>query len=121
MFCNGNPMNEFRPLPLLGNPHVQTLLGTWLPGPRLKVASRRRVVTLCDGDRIVLHDHVPEAWRAGDRIALLVHGMSGSAESGYMRRVAGLLLPSGIRAIRMDLRGCGHGLALARKTYNAAC
>src|SRR5262249_54740513 len=27
----------------------------------------------------------------------------------------------GWRAVRLDLRGCGHGAALARRTYNGGC
>src|SRR5262249_47580085 len=31
------------------------------------------------------------------------------------------LLPQRFRVVRMDLRGCGQGAALARRTYNGAC
>src|SRR5262249_40366522 len=82
--------------------------------------SVERPVLLPDGDRLVLHDSLAEGWKPGRPVALLVHGLSGSHASGYMRRVASLLLRRGVRAIRMDLRGCGRGAALSRKTYNGA-
>jgi predicted alpha/beta-fold hydrolase len=113
-------VSGFRPLPLLGNPHVQTLLGNLLRGSP-EVAARERHVLLPDGDRLVLHDSVPPRWRPGGRVALLVHGLGGSHRSGYLLRVAALLLRRGFRVGRLDLRGVGRGARLARRTYNAAC
>lgn len=111
----------FRPLRFLGNAHVQTVLGSLLPGPRLLMPSVERAVGLPDGDRLVLHDSVPAGWRAGDPVALLVHGLGGSHRSGSVRRVARLLCGRGWRAVRVDLRGCGRGIALARRPYHAGC
>src|SRR5438045_4105284 len=108
-------MTDFRPLPLLGNPHLQTLLGTWLKGPLFSLPSRARHVLLPDGDRLVLHDSIPAGWNMGDRLVLLIHGLSGSHRSSYMGRLAGLLLARRSRVVRMDLRGCGRGIALARR------
>jgi len=41
---------DFRPLPLLGNPHVQTLLGAFLPGTKCPPPRRRHIVRLADGE-----------------------------------------------------------------------
>src|SRR5216683_7216546 len=112
---------DFRPFPLLGNPHVQTVLGNLLTGPDLTHPTRQRIVTLIDGDRLVLHDSVPAHWRPGNRIALLVHGLGGTHRSRHLRALARLLLPQGIRVVRVDLRGTGKGLALARRGYHAGC
>jgi predicted alpha/beta-fold hydrolase len=111
----------FRPLPLLGNPHVQTLLSTCLPDWPIAMPASERNVVLPDGDRIVVQDSHAETWRDGDPIALLVHGLSGSHASGYMRRMARLLMPLRVRVVRFDLRGSGRGLALARTSYHAGC
>ncbi len=111
---------DFRPLPLLGHPHIQTLLGHLLPGgPALSVPTREQAIRLPDGDGLMLYDNVPPAWKPGGRIALLVHGLTGSAESRGVTRLAGRLLASGLRTVRMDLRGAGKGLALARGSYHA--
>lgn len=118
MFSNGS---EFRPLPLLGNAHVQTLLGSLLPARSYRLQPRECLVRLRDGDRLVLYDSVPAGWRRGGRVALLVHGLSGSHRSGYMVRVAAALLGRGLRVVRMDLRGAGRGLALARRPYHGGC
>lgn len=110
---------EFRPLRFLGNPHVQTVLGSMLPAPAL--ARRARLIPLADGDQLVLHESTPPGWREDGRIALLVHGMGGTHDSGYMRRVAWQFLGRGVRVGRLDLRGCGQGVTHARRTYNAGC
>src|SRR5262249_34859952 len=112
---------DFRPLPFLGNPHVQTLLGNLLKGPALRAPSEERTVTLPDGDQLLLYDSVPAAWKLGDPIVLLVHGLGGSHDSGYMQRMARRLLPRGRRVVRMDLRGCGKGMALAKRPYHGGC
>jgi uncharacterized protein len=113
--------HEFRPLPLLGNPHVQTFLGNLLPVSGFPFPSRERAVQLADGDQLMLHDSSPADWKPGNRIALLVHGLGGSHHSGYMQRVGRLLLARGMRVVRMDLRGCGRGLAVARRPYHGGC
>jgi uncharacterized protein len=112
---------DFRPLPLLGNAHVQTLLGNLLPVPDLSHPTRERIVELIDGDRLALHDSTPKGWRPGDRIALLVHGLGGSHRSRHLCSLARLLLPRGLRVVRMDLRGSGRGLPLARRAYHGGC
>jgi predicted alpha/beta-fold hydrolase len=114
-------MDDFRPLPLLGNGHIQTLLGHWWKGPPLRAPTGRRLVRLPDGDSLVLHDSVPPGWVAGGRIAVLIHGMGGSHQSGYVQRTAAWLLREGVRVVRVDLRGAGAGMALARKSYNGGC
>jgi predicted alpha/beta-fold hydrolase len=113
--------SAFHPAPLLKNAHLQTVLGTILSGPPLGAPVRTHHVGLPDGDRIVLHENVPEAWLPGSPLALLVHGLGGCHLSGYMQRVARMLLLRGWKVFRMDLRGTGSGLALARKPYHGGC
>lgn len=110
---------EFRPLPLLGNPHVQTLLGAFLPGGSCPAPQRRHVLSFPDGDAVVLHENRPPDWRPGRPAALLVHGLTGSHRSTHIRRLAALLLARGVRVFRIDLRGAGEALPLARQTYHA--
>ncbi|HZY89650.1 MAG TPA: alpha/beta fold hydrolase [Gemmataceae bacterium] len=109
---------EFRPLPLLRNPHVQTLLGHWLPGPGLNRPTQARVLLLPDGDALVLHDTTPAGWRPGDPVAVVLHGLSGSHASAGVVRMAALLLERRLRVVRLDLRGAGKGLPLARQFYH---
>jgi predicted alpha/beta-fold hydrolase len=110
---------EFRPLPLLGNPHVQTILGALLPGRGCPRPQRRHVVSFPDGDALLLHENVPASWQQGEPIALLLHGLTGHHASPHIRRLAAGLLAAGVRVFRMDMRGVGEGLPLARGSYHS--
>jgi predicted alpha/beta-fold hydrolase len=115
------PRRDFRPLPGLGNPHVQTILGNYWKGPALRLATQPEQVILPDGDQLMVHVTQPVGWRSGQPIALLVHGLGGSHQSGYMHRLAALLLPRGYLVCRLDMRGAGAGMKLARRTYHSGC
>jgi predicted alpha/beta-fold hydrolase len=110
---------DFRPLPLLGNPHVQTVMAVWLNGSPFRGPVRQVRLTLPDGDRIVLHDSQPSAWRRGGPVAILVHGLGGSHRSGYLERVTQRLMNRGRRVVRLDMRGAGMSDGLARRPYHA--
>jgi predicted alpha/beta-fold hydrolase len=109
---------DFKPHPLLRNGHAQTLAGAYLPGGRHVERAAKLRVPLPDGDTVVLHDDRPANWRPGDRVALLLHGLAGCHQSGYMQRIARKLVSRGVRTFRMDLRGCGAGEGLASRPYH---
>src|SRR5437879_4509972 len=109
---------DFHPLPLLSNPHLQTLLGHLWPRPSWSHPVRSQVLRLPDGDALTLYDTIPSGWQPGGPIALLVHGLTGSHASPQVQRVAQFLLPHGWRVVRMDLRGAGPSIALSRHTYH---
>src|SRR5688572_16128205 len=111
---------EFSPLPLLRNPHLQTLLGHLLPAPQWSHPVRHQVLRFPDGDALSLYDTTPPGWSPGGPVALLVHGLTGSHASPQVQRVARHLLPHGWRVVRMDMRGAGPSITLARQTYNGA-
>src|SRR5262245_47218475 len=111
--------SDFFPLPLLGNPHVQTMLGAYLPGRSCPPPRRRHVVALADGDALLLHENTPAGWRPGGKVALVLHGLTGCHASTHVRRLAALLLSRGARVFRIDMRGSGLGLPLARGSYHA--
>ncbi|HZL90817.1 MAG TPA: alpha/beta fold hydrolase [Pirellulaceae bacterium] len=116
----------FRPHPLIRGGHAQTLAGCYLPGLTIAERATRHVVDLPDGDRIVLHEDEPDqrALENGSahnrgKAVLLVHGLGGSHRSGYLQRCMHKLTARGIRVFRMDLRGCGAGVPLARYPVHA--
>lgn len=111
--------DEFRPHPLLPTGHLQTLAGLFLPQGRTQEQARQHTVGLDDGDQIILHDDCPPSWNAGGRTALLIHGLAGCHTSPYMQRIARKLNHRGVRTFRMDLRGCGAGMGLARLPYHS--
>lgn len=110
---------QFVPALGLGCAHRQTLWATLFPG-RVKIAdTTERRLRLDDGDLVVMHDNRPATWQRGDHCVLMLHGLGGSYQSGYMVRLANRLTSQGIRTFRMDHRGCGAGAQLARNPYHA--
>jgi predicted alpha/beta-fold hydrolase len=109
-------MREFVPHPLVPGGHLQTLFGFYASPSRCEERAKRHFVHLDDGDTIVLHEDQPCRWATGDPVALLIHGLAGCHRSAYMQRIAARLVDRGVRTFRMDMRGCGAGQGLARRT-----
>lgn len=117
--------NLFHPWWPLRNGHVQTLAGTYVFG---RWTGRRALpqvtltlgeVAVDDGDRLVYLDDCPPGWRLGDPVVLLLHGLSGDHNSPYMRRIASKFYRRQIRVVRLDWRGSGAGMKLARYPYHS--
>ena len=110
---------RFVPHPMFPTGHMQTIAGAYLQGHARPYRATQHQVELDDGDRIVLHDDQPRDWRPNDRVALLLHGVSGCHGSPYMVRVGGKLNDAAVRTFRMDMRGCGAGALLAQHPGHA--
>lgn len=124
MTSNGTGRSElavppFEPHPLVRGGHSQTIVGRYLPGPRIKLAATARTIEVDQGDRLCILDSIPEGWSPGDPGAVLIHGLGGCARAPYVVRVAARLLGLGARVVRMNLRGAGAGFGLARGIYHA--
>ena len=104
---------EFRPHALLTSGHAQTLAGAFWKGSVGSYRARQHVISLPDGDRVLLHDDSPPSWQPPRRVALLIHGLGGSYASPYVSRIAAKLNARGVRTFRLDMRGCGAGWRLA--------
>lgn len=106
-------------VPLLRNPHLQTVLAHFWPDG----LDERRFPSQClwyetePGVRVLVKSHRPPAAPRGEIV--LVHGLEGSSESGYMRSLARAALEAGFAAHRMNLRGCGGTEAHCRTAYHS--
>lgn len=105
----------FRPLPLIGHPHLQTLVAHFLPRRRFRYPDTRHPVRFPNGDVAIVHESQPATRRPEAPTVILIHGMAGSHRSGYLARFATRLLDLGIRVFRVDLPGCGESLPLCRQ------
>lgn len=76
----------------------------------------RLELAMADGDRLLGHLHVPERARA---TVILVHGLTGCADSTYLRSTAHHLLSAGYAVLRLNLRGAGPARPLCRLQYHA--
>jgi predicted alpha/beta-fold hydrolase len=108
-------MDPFRPL--FRNPHLQTILGHyWRVGPARRPVDRRRFRTDPEVEVEVLSEH-PLGEAAGEIV--MVHGLEGSADAGYMRRLSGLAVAAGFATHRLNLRTCGGTEHLCATLYHA--
>jgi len=112
-------METFDAHPLLRNPHAQTLAASFLPRrfPRLLRSTPREFETE-PGTRIRGECH----WQSQPRerpTLVLVHGLEGSSESGYMRGLAERAFAAGWNAVRLNQRNCGGTESLTPTLYNS--
>jgi predicted alpha/beta-fold hydrolase len=70
-----------------------------------------------DGD--VLFGHLDRAADGGKPLAVLLHGLVGSAQSLYMRSAALALRKQGYGVLRLDWRGAGAGEGRSKAIYHA--
>ncbi|MFO1023436.1 MAG: alpha/beta fold hydrolase [Planctomycetales bacterium] len=118
------PQASFQAHPLVRGGHAQTLAGVYLPGKLTPYKATPHRVTLPDGDVLIVHEDSPlktttslngsAPWGV-----ILLHGLCGSHLSPYIIRIAHKLNALGVRTWRVDLRGCGAGVGLARLPYHA--
>lgn len=109
----------FRALPLLRSPHMQTIVAMMWPQRGEWFSSTHHLIELADGDKLAVVVSTPTDWRPGRRTVVLVHGLCGCHGSPYMVRLAGKLFVRGLRAVRVNHRGCGSGVGLARRPYHS--
>jgi len=104
--------------PLFRNPHVATLAANLWPR---KLDEGRFPVTARlyrpePEVQILIHSQSPEEPVAD---VILVHGLEGSSDSGYMRSMAQALLEAGFATHRMNIRTCGGTEFLCDTLYHA--
>jgi predicted alpha/beta-fold hydrolase len=112
-------METFQPHSLLRNPHAQTVVYTFWPRrfPRLPPSTPREFETE-PGTRIRGECH----WQSRPRerpTLVLVHGLEGSSESGYMLGLAERAFAAGWNAVRLNQRNCGGTESLTPTLYNS--
>src|SRR5713101_3484 len=112
-------MPPFAPHPLLRNPHLMTLAGAFWSRrfPRLP-AARERLFAVEPGTQILARCH----WQArpSDHPTLiLVHGLEGSSDSGYMLGTAEKAFADGFNVLRVNQRNCGDTEHLTPTLYNS--
>lgn len=104
---------KFEPHPLVRGGHLQTIVGAYYPW-RKRYRPPWVLVDTDDGDKVLMYDDNTPQWRPGERVVLLIHGLGGSHESGYMIRTAQKLHDIGVRSFRKELRGFGSSSTVAR-------
>ncbi len=99
------------------NPHLQTI---W-PAKTRRVFIPKRTdhwVTLSDGDQILLESMHHESEQESEIGVLLIHGLSGSADSPYILGLQKKLSAAGYASVAMNMRGAKEPNNRAR-TYHS--
>ncbi len=86
----------------LGGGHAQTILPVLLPRRRRRLVEHERL-RLPDGDFVSLFWHR----QGSSRLALLCHGLEGSADAVYVRGMTATLAAEGWDVLAWNYRGCG--------------
>ena len=104
---------------------LQTLASALLDAPSsLEPATSDRLsIKLADGDTMLAMLHRPAtpqvAAHPGRPLVLLLHGVPGSEDSPYMRRMSGTLLDKGYPVLRLNMRGAGPSRTTCGGQYSA--
>jgi predicted alpha/beta-fold hydrolase len=106
-------------VPLFSNPHLQTLAAHFWPR---RLEQRRfpveaKLYRTQPEVQVLVHTQRPARAALGQ--AVLVHGLEGSSNSGYMRSMAQAALEAGLKAHRVNLRSCGGTEALSATGYHS--
>jgi predicted alpha/beta-fold hydrolase len=105
--------------PLVRNPHALTIFANFA---KRRLDTRRfpvqeRLYATEPGVQVLVHMHRPEGPARGEII--MVHGLEGSSEAGYIRSMSQLALENGYAVHRTNLRSCGGTEALCNTMYHA--
>lgn len=109
---------NFKPIPGISSPHLQMVLSQYCPNGR-DPSSAPMLVNLDDGDRLSCEVTEPAHGKKCRAAVVLVHGLGGSHQSGYLIRLARKFSREDYRVVRVNMRGCGSGKGLCSKPYNA--
>ena len=128
-------LRPFAPRRWLRNGHAQTIAGNFLRRPSLLPPAEPLTVEVQAAHTARLRDGREVAVPAtsvlcvanqqsaevrGERLTvLLLHGLEGSANSGYMLGNAALLWAAGCNVVRINMRSCGGSDALAPTIYHS--
>ncbi len=112
-----SPLPSFRPAWWLPGPHSQTLGARFLRPKRGLVFRRERWHTP-DGDFLDL-DFVEKQATPNDVLVIVLHGLEGSAHSGYAFEIYRRLFDHGIPSVGLNFRSCSGELNRGLRLYHS--
>ncbi len=115
---------DFRPRAPWWGGDLQTIRNYLSPRGRFAAAPASEALRLPlrdgSGDALIGALSRPDPAAGGNQpLVVLLHGLSGSEQSSYMRMSAAWLTAQGFPALRLNLRGAGPSGAHCRLEYNA--
>jgi predicted alpha/beta-fold hydrolase len=105
--------------PIVANPHLLTILGNYWPRDfDFSRFSHRRRYIQTEPDVKIMVDSYDPLFKPRCEI-VLVHGLEGSGESGYMISLSHAALNAGFAVHRFHMRTCGGTEELCQTLYHA--
>jgi uncharacterized protein len=114
-----NKRLAFQPRRLFRGGHLQTLAGFFLMRKPNLPAPEERFVEVAPGVKVLCHCHWQQD-RSKALTLIVVHGLEGSSESGYMIGISQKGLAAGMNVVRVNQRNCGGTDHLAPTLYNSS-
>ena len=102
----GGNRKNFKARRLFRGGHLQTLAGFFLIRKAGLPKPEERFIEVAPGVKILCHCHWQED-RGKALTAIVVHGLEGSSESGYVIGIAQKGLAAGMNVVRVNQRNCG--------------
>ena len=105
--------------PLVKNPHLLTILANFWPrNLDMRPYPEQNKLFRTESDvQVLVQSQRPAGEARGELV--LVHGLEGSGEAGYMRSMAKAALDAGFAVNRFNIRTCGGTERLANTLYHA--
>ena len=107
--------STFKPAWWLGNSHLQTIYPAFFRHSPLQLPRQRQRLQLDDGDFLDLDFYGGPARSC----VLLLHGLAGNSESGYILGLQTHLHQQGYASVVMNYRGCSGEANLLARAYHA--
>jgi predicted alpha/beta-fold hydrolase len=109
----------FRPRRAFRGGHLQTIAGNFLPRRNQLPPAEERLFHVEREVQVLCHCHW-QANRSGAMTLVIVHGLEGSSDSGYVIGTGSKAWCAGMNVVRMNMRNCGNTEALGPTLYNSS-
>ena len=106
--------SRFKPAWWLSNPHLQTLYPALLRRPPSPDIKRERLITP-DNDFI----DIDYCGTGQQPLVILLHGLTGSSQSKYIKGLQQALLNQGLRSAALNFRGCSGEYNHSSRCYHS--
>jgi len=105
----------FKPAWWLSNSHLQTIYPAFLRNVSNPPDYRRERLTTPDHDFI----DIDYCGSGNQPLIMLIHGLTGSSQSGYIKGLQSTLLKQGLRSAAINFRGCSGSSNNKARSYHS--
>jgi uncharacterized protein len=112
-------MKPFEPHRWLRNGHAQTVVGAFVKRTFLLPAGEQRLFRVDAETQLQATCHWQKEKRRDLPVVVILHGLEGSCDSGYVMGIADKAWARGFHSVRLNQRNCGGTERLTPTLYNS--